>query len=228
MLAPMRSNADSTAPNLDVIYIDNHLLVVRKPSGMLAQGDRTGDRSLLEYGKAYVKAAFNKPGDAFLGLVHRLDRPTSGVMVFARTSKAAARLSEQFRARRIGKIYWALVEGKTPREGRMVDTLLRAGPSSTVSERGQEAVLGFRRLRFERGISWVEVRPKTGRHHQIRVQFAHRGHPVVGDFRYGARIGFPEKSLALHARALTLSHPTRKEEMTFTAAPEVFWPAKFR
>ena len=224
----MRSNADSTAPNLDVIYIDNHLLVVRKPSGMLAQGDRTGDRSLLEYGKAYVKAAFNKPGDAFLGLVHRLDRPTSGVMVFARTSKAAARLSEQFRARRIGKIYWALVEGKTPREGRMVDTLLRAGPSSTVSERGQEAVLGFRRLRFERGISWVEVRPKTGRHHQIRVQFAHRGHPVVGDFRYGARIGFPEKSLALHARALTLSHPTRKEEMTFTAAPEVFWPAKFR
>ena len=224
----MRSNADSTAPNLDVIYIDNHLLVVRKPSGMLAQGDRTGDRSLLEYGKAYVKAAFNKPGDAFLGLVHRLDRPTSGVMVFARTSKAAARLSEQFRARRIGKIYWALVEGKTPREGRMVDTLLRAGPSSTVSERGQEAVLGFRRLRFERGISWVEVRPKTGRHHQIRVQFAHRGHPVVGDFRYGARIGFPEKSLALHARALTLSHPTRKEKMTFTAAPEVFWPAKFR
>ncbi len=228
MLAPMRSNADSTAPNLDVIYIDNHLLVVRKPSGMLAQGDRTGDRSLLEYGKAYVKAAFNKPGDAFLGLVHRLDRPTSGVMVFARTSKAAARLSEQFRARRIGKVYWALVEGKTPREGRMVDTLLRAGPSSTVSERGQEAVLGFRRLRFERGISWVEVRPKTGRHHQIRVQFAHRGHPVVGDFRYGASIGFPEKSLALHARALTLSHPTRKEEMTFTAAPEVFWPAKFR
>ena len=224
----MRSNADSTAPNLDVIYIDNHLLVVRKPAGMLVQGDRTGDRSLLEYGKAYVKAAFNKPGDAFLGLVHRLDRPTSGVMVFARTSKAAARLSEQFRAHRIGKNYWALVEGKTPREGRMVDTLLRAGRSSKVSDRGQEAVLGFRRLRFERGISWVEVRPKTGRHHQIRVQFAHRGHPVVGDFRYGARTGFPEKSLALHARALTLSHPTRKEEMTFTAAPEVFWPAKFR
>ena len=224
----MRSNPKSSTTNLEVIYIDNHLLVVRKPSGMLAQGDRTGDRSLLEYGKAYVKAAFNKPGDAFLGLVHRLDRPTSGVMVFARTSKAAARLSEQFRARRIGKIYWALVEGKTPREGRMADTLLRAGPSSRVSDRGQEAVLGFRRLRFERGISWVEVRPKTGRHHQIRVQFAHRGHPVVGDFRYGASIGFPEKSLALHARALTLLHPTRKEEMTFTAAPEVFWPAKVR
>ncbi len=224
----MRSNADSTAPNLDIIYVDNHLLVVRKPAGMLVQGDRTGDRSLLEYGKAYVKAAFNKPGDAFLGLVHRLDRPTSGVMVFARTSKAAARLSEQFRARQIGKIYWALVEGKTPREGRMADTLLRAGPSSTVSDRGQEAVLAFRRLRFERGISWVEVRPKTGRHHQIRVQFAHRGHPVVGDFRYGGRVRFPEKSLALHARALTLLHPTRKEEMTFTAAPEVFWPAKFR
>jgi 23S rRNA-/tRNA-specific pseudouridylate synthase len=157
----MRSNADSTAPNLDVIYIDNHLLVVRKPSGMLAQGDRTGDRSLLEYGKAYVKAAFNKPGDAFLGLVHRLDRPTSGVMVFARTSKAAARLSEQFRARRIGKIYWALVEGKTPREGRMVDTLLRAGPSSTVSERGQEAVLGFRRLRWGEYRGWRSGRKRA-------------------------------------------------------------------
>ena len=224
----MRANADSTVVNPDVIYMDNHLLVVRKPAGMLVQGDRTGDRSLLEDGKAYVKAAFNKPVDAFLGLVHRLDRPTSGVMVLARTSKAAARLSEQFRAHRIGKVYWALVQGKTPREGRMADLLLRTGPSSTVSDKGREAVLGFRRLRFERGISWVEVRPKTGRHHQIRVQFAHRGHPVLGDLRYGARIGFPEKSLALHARALTLSHPTRKEEMTFQAAPEAFWPSRFR
>ena len=214
--------------NLDVIYMDNHLLVVRKPAGVLVQGDRTGDRSLLESGRAHVKAAFNKPGDAFLGLVHRLDRPTSGVMVFARTSKAAARLSEQFRAHSIGKIYWALVEGKTSREGRMTDLLLREGRSSTVSANGREAVLEFRRLRFDRGISWVEVRPKTGRHHQIRVQFARRGHPVLGDLRYGARIGFPEKSLALHARALTLSHPTRREEMTFKAAPEAFWPARFR
>ena len=213
---------------LDVIYMDNHLLVVRKPAGMLVQGDRTGDVSLLEHGKAYVKAAFNKPGDAFLGLVHRLDRPTSGVMVFARTSKAASRLSEQFRAHKIGKVYWALVEGKTPGEGRMTDRLLRAGPSSAVSDRGREAVLGFRRLRFERGISWVEVRPETGRHHQIRVQFAHRGHPVLGDFRYGSRIRFPEKSLALHARSLSLSHPTRKEEMTFHAAPEAYWPSRFR
>lgn len=213
---------------IDVIYMDNHLLVVRKPAGMLVQGDRTGDVSLLEHGKAHVKAAFNKPGDAFLGLVHRLDRPTSGVMVFARTSKAAARLSEQFRDHKIGKVYWALVEGKTPGAGRMTDRLLRAGPSSAVSDRGREAVLEFRRLRFARGISWVEVRPETGRHHQIRVQFAHRGHPVLGDLRYGARIGFPKRSLALHARALTLSHPTRKEEMTFSAAPEAFWPSRFR
>ena len=213
---------------LDVIYMDNHLLVVRKPAGMLVQGDRTGDVSLLEYGKAYVKTAFKKPGDAFLGLVHRLDRPTSGVMVFARTSKAAARLSEQFRTQKIGKVYWALVEGKTPGAGRMADRLLRAGPSSAVSDRGREAALGFRRLRFERGISWAEVRPETGRHHQIRVQFAHRGHPVLGDFRYGSRIRFPAKSLALHARSLTLSHPTRHEEMTFNAAPEAYWPSRFR
>ncbi len=224
----MRSSPKSSPATLDVIYVDNHLLVVRKPAGTLVQGDRTGDVSLLEYGKAYVKAAFNKPGDAFLGLVHRLDRPTSGVMVFARTSKAAARLSEQFRAQTIGKVYWALVQGKTPREGRMADALLRSGPSSKVSDRGQEASLGFRRLGFERGISWVEVRPGTGRHHQIRVQFAHRGHPVLGDFRYGSRIGFPKKSLALHARTLTLLHPTRKEEMTFSAAPEAFWPSRFR
>lgn len=213
-----------------VLYVDNHLLVVHKPAGVLVQGDRTGDRTLLEDAKAYVKEAFDKPGNVYLGIVHRLDRPASGVVVFARTSKAAARLSEQFRARQVQKVYWALVEGKTPHGETWVDRLERKGPTSRVVKggRGQEAVLTFRRLGYRRKVSWVEVEPQTGRHHQIRVQFAHRGHPVLGDFRYGAQVKFPNRALALHARSLALSHPTRREEMTFEAEPEAFWPEGFR
>jgi RluA family pseudouridine synthase len=214
----------------DVLYVDNHLLVVNKPSGTLVQGDRTGDRSLLEESKAYVKVAFNKPGNVFLGLVHRLDRPTSGVVVFARTSKAASRLSDQFRRRDIKKTYWALVEGEVPEHGRLEDRLVRNGPTSKVSDGsdGQEAALGFRRLKYQGDVSWIEVDLETGRHHQVRVQFSHRGHPVIGDFRYGSRIKFPNKALALHARSLALIHPTTKEEMRFEAEPEGIWPQEFR
>ncbi len=214
----------------DVLYVDNHLLVVNKPSGILVQGDRTGDRSLLEEAKDYVKVVFDKPGNVFLGLVHRLDRPTSGVIVFARTSKAASRLSDQFRKREVKKTYWALVEGELPANGRLEDRLVRNGPTSRVSDgvEGQKAELDFRRLKFEEDVSWVEVSLESGRHHQVRVQFAHRGHPVIGDFRYGSSVSFPNKALALHARTLVLSHPTRKEEMRFEAEPEKFWPERFR
>jgi 23S rRNA pseudouridine1911/1915/1917 synthase len=214
----------------DVLYVDNHLLVVNKPSGTLVQGDRTGDRSLLEESKDYVKVAFDKPGNVFLGLVHRLDRPTSGVIVFARTSKAASRLSDQFRRREIKKTYWALVEGKVPPHGRLEDWLIRDGQTSKVSNgtEGQKAALEFKRLTFDQGISWLEVDLESGRHHQVRVQFSHRGHPVIGDLRYGSRVSFPNKAIALHARSLVLTHPTRKEEMRFEAEPEDFWPHEFR
>ena len=215
---------------LKILYTDNHLLVVRKPAGLLVQGDRTGDTSLLDCARQYIKDQFNKPGNVYLGLVHRLDRPTSGVVVFALTSKAAKRLSEQFREGNIRKIYWALVQGKTPPEGTLVDRIRRHGPKSHISKGtdGQYAELSFRRLRYRKGMSWIEIELATGRHHQIRVQFAHRGHPVIGDFRYGSKIKFGQRALALHARSLTISHPTRKEEMTFVAGLEPFWPIQFR
>ncbi len=215
---------------MKILYTDNHLLVVRKPAGMLVQGDRTGDTSLLDHARKQIKDKFNKPGNVYLGLVHRLDRPTSGVVVFALTSKAAKRLSEQFRVGSVRKIYWALVEGKTPPDGTLVDRIHRHGPTSHIAKgsRGQRAELSFRRIQYHKGVSWVEVELVTGRHHQIRVQFSHRGYPVIGDFRYGSKIKFGKKALALHARSLTINHPTRKEEMTFVAEVEPFWPKQFR
>jgi 23S rRNA pseudouridine1911/1915/1917 synthase len=213
-----------------VLYIDNHLLAVCKPAGMLTQGDRTGDISLLERCRIYVKQQFNKPGNVFLGLVHRLDRPVSGVVVLARTSKAAARLSAQFRARQVQKTYWALVEGKIPAEGSLVDCIGRIGARGHIAKEtpGVLAELQFTRLGYHQGISWVEINLGTGRHHQIRVQFAHYGYPLVGDIRYGATCPFTRHALALHARALSLSHPTRPQALTFIAEPERHWPPHFR
>ena len=213
-----------------VLYVDNHLLAVCKPAGMLTQGDRTGDTSLLELCRTYVKQQFNKPGNVFLGLVHRLDRPVSGVVVLARTSKAAARLAAQFRARQIQKTYWALVEGKIPAEGILVDRLGRRGATSHIAKEtpGVLAELQFTRLGYCQRISWVEVNLVTGRHHQIRVQFAHYGYPLVGDLRYGATQPYTRHALGLHARALSLRHPTRPQPLTFIAEPESHWPQHFR
>lgn len=212
-----------------VLYLDNHLLAVSKPAGLLTQGDRTGDPSLLELCRTYVQQTFHKPGKAFLGLVHRLDRPVSGVVVFARTSKAAARLSAQFRARHVHKIYWALVEGKVPAEGTLVDRIRRTGARSHIATEGEGmlATLQFTRLGYAQGISWVEIDLGTGRHHQIRVQLAHYGHPLVGDLRYGATRSFTRHALALHARCLQVTHPTRPEVLTFTAEPQGHWPPHF-
>jgi RluA family pseudouridine synthase len=210
----------------EVLFVDNHLLVVCKPAGLLVQADRTGDASLLELCRMYVKQTFNKPGKVFLGLVHRLDRPVSGVLVFARTSKAAARLSAQFRLRQVTKRYWALVEGQVPLEGTLVDRVVRTGVHSRIGTTGigQHAALRFRRLAYRQETSWVEVDLGTGRHHQIRVQLAHYGHPVLGDRRYGSTRRFAPGSIALHARSLTITHPTRYDEMTFTAKPGSHWP----
>jgi len=213
---------------LQVLFLDNHLLVVHKPAGLLVQGDRTGDITLLDNARSSLKETFRKPGNVYLAVVHRLDRPTSGVLLFARTSKAAARLAEQFRRRQVRKIYWALVEGKVPAEGSMQHRLARKeGRSRVVEEGGREALLRFRRLRYARGVSWVEVELLTGRHHQIRVQFAHVGHSLLGDFRYGSKIKFGKKALALHARSLTIVHPTRREEMTFVDDPGQDWFTPF-
>ena len=210
---------------MNVIYKDNHLLVVNKPCGQLVQGDQTGRPTLLDEGKAWLKEQYGKPGNVFLGLVHRLDRPASGVVVLARTSKAASRLSDEIRSHRAKKTYWARVSGETPRSGIWTDRLLREAYSSRVVDPpdGKEALLSFTRQRFDGKSSTVEIDLKTGRHHQIRVQFAHRGHPILGDRRYGSASEYTPDAIALHAREMCIKHPTRDENMLFVAEPASSW-----
>lgn len=221
----------SDPARLNVLYEDNHLLVVNKPAGLLVQGDRTGDTTLAETAKEYIKGKYHKPGRVYLGIVQRIDRPASGVILLARTSKAARRLSRQFQQHSPRKYYWALVSGQVPRQEQLIDYITRNGPTSHITSnrsRGKYAELHFKRLKFKDNISWVGVELLTGRHHQIRIQFAHRGHPLLGDFRYGSSLKFPQRAIALHARSLTITHPIKKERLTFIADPAPFWPANFR
>ena len=207
---------------LNILYEDNHLLVICKPAGILVQGDRTGDVTLLSLAKDYIKEKYNKPGDVFLGLVHRLDRPASGVIVFARTSKAAGRLMKQFQQRQIKKIYYCLAAGELPLNGNWKDRIERREATSFIAKGELNAALSFKRLKFQNVVSLSEVKLHTGKHHQIRVQFASRGFPIIGDFRYGSKIKFPNRAIALHARELRLEHPTTKELLTFQCKPD--WP----
>ena len=212
-----------------ILHLDNHLLVVDKPAGLLSQGDVTGDETVLTWGKAFLKEKFAKPGNVFLALVHRLDRPASGVMVLARTSKAAARLAEQFRQRTPEKRYLAIVEGTMEGAGQCEDFLLKADRHVRVVRPGtpgaKPARLAWHARATDDGLSLVEVTLDTGRAHQIRVQLAHLGHPILGDFRYGARRELDGRNLALHAYRLTIEHPTRRMPMTFITAPS--WPGLF-
>lgn len=208
------------------LFEDNHLLVVQKPFGMLSQGDPTGDLSLLDWGKSYLKERYQKPGRVYLGLVHRLDRPTGGLLVFARTSKSAARLSQQFRDRQVGKVYLAVVEGCLSGAGTLTDHLGRVPGKNLVRAFSgprpgtKEAQLEYRALQTVGERSLVEVRPLTGRRHQIRVQLRQLGHPIVGDVKYGNTAPLPDRSIALLAYRLELTHPVRKEPIAVTAR----WP----
>lgn len=210
---------------MKIIYEDNHLLVVNKLPGQLVQGDQTGRTTLLEEGKAWLKEKYNKPGNVFLGLVHRLDRPASGVVVLARTTKAASRLSEEIRSRRPRKTYWAQVAGEIPPQGQFVDQLERDEFNSRVvaAPAGKEACLSYKRLNYAKGVSFVEIALETGRHHQIRVQFGSRGFPILGDRRYGSTQAFGVDAIALHAREMIILHPTQREEMSFVAEPNDDW-----
>ena len=200
---------------------------MHKPSGLLVQGDRSGDETLLDQVKDWLKVEFNKPGNVYLGLVHRLDRPTSGVVMLARTSKAACRLSEQFRQGHPQKRYRCIVHGNgLPIKGEWTDSIDRVGHGSRiVSTGGKQAQLTYKVLAEVNGQSLVEVRLLTGRHHQIRVQFAHRGFPVLGDQRYGSRQEFGKRSIALHAAELQIKHAIRTEILTICAPLPVTWPA---
>jgi len=207
-----------------IIYEDNHLLTLNKPNGWLVQGDRTGDATLTDWGKAYLREKYGKVGEVFLHPVHRLDRPVSGLVLLARTSKALTRLTAAFRERRVEKVYWALVLSPPPaREGELQHYLLkdtarnrvRVVPPGTAG--AQHGVLRYRWLRAVGPWHLLEVQPYTGRPHQIRVQLAAMGCPIVGDVKYGAPEPLPEGAVGLHSRSLVIEHPVRRQQLQIDA-----------
>ncbi len=214
------SSPASINGQITVLYEDNHLFVVNKPAGLLTQKDHTGAPDLLTICKQFLKEKYSKPGNVFLGLVHRLDRPVSGAVVLAKTSKAAARLSEQIKNREIEKKYIALVEGEVPTSGWWRDGISRKKSWAFIDHQGKDAQLLFERKDLRHGISMVEITLLTGRHHQIRIQFASRGFPIVGDMRYGGKQQFVSGSIALHSCHLAFLHPTRKKTLAFTCEPD--------
>lgn len=213
---------------LKVIYEDNHIIVVEKPVNIPSQGDKTGDIDMLTIIKDYLKGKYNKPGNVYLGLIHRLDRPVGGVMVFAKTSKAAARLSEQVREKIFQKTYLVVVNGKMEAEkGYLEDYLLkneRNNISKVVKEgtkNSKYASLDYEVIRYneEINLSALKIDLHTGRHHQIRVQLSSRDHSIYGDQKYGGR--GHGKQIALWAYSLKIQHPITKEEMVFKSVPEI-------
>ena len=221
--------------NLDVLYEDNHCLAVNKPAGVPSQGDETGSESLGDLVTRYLRMRYDKPGKVYVGLLHRLDRPTSGVVLLAKTSKAAGRLSAQFRAGTITKVYWAIVEGgPAGDDGEWIDQLekdRRINRSRVLAEgdsEGKEARVVFRVLERSASETKLELRPETGRSHQLRAQLAGRGMPIIGDSKYGARTRIVASDgrgrIALHARELTFTHPTRGEAIAVVAPLPADWP----
>ena len=222
-----------SAPPLEILYEDNHCLAVFKPSGCVTTHFQGKEETLDRAVKAYLKEKHQKPGNVFLGIVHRLDKPTSGVLLFARTSKAADRLARQFREGTIEKIYWAVVEGTVTRTAGSLEDWLRkdqeAGRVEVVepdAPGARQALLHYQTKSTHGGLSLLEVRPQTGRTHQLRVQFAHHGHPIYGDAKYGL-VHTYGNAIGLHARSLTFLHPIRYEPITLTADPPRPWRGRF-
>ena len=217
--------------NVNVIYEDNHLLSVVKPSDIPVQADASGALDMLTLLKSFLKEKYNKPGNVYLGLVHRLDRPVGGVMVFAKTSKAASRLSEQIRERETGKTYLTVVHGcpKNPSD-RLIHYLLKDYNTNTVSvvsphtEASKQAILEYTLLKQAQNMSLVEIKLLTGRNHQIRVQMAAIGTPLFGDVKYGSREEKGRGHPALWSYSMSINHPVTKERMTFQAPPPHEFP----
>ena len=224
----------STKNNLHVLFEDNHLIVINKQSGDIIQGDKTGDTPLSEIVKEYIKEKYHKPGNVFLGVVHRLDRPTTGVVVFARTSKGLERFNKMLRDKQVDKTYWAVVKNKPAKD---IDTLtgfLKKNPKNNKStaytseiEGSKKAILHYKLLKSLDNYHLLEVDLETGRHHQIRCQLAAIGSPIKGDLKYGFNRSNKDASIHLHARKIEFIHPVTKEPISIIAPTpkEVIWEA---
>jgi len=209
---------------MNVLYEDNHIIIVSKRAGEIVQGDKTGDTPLLDTVKQYVAERYNKPGNVFLGLVHRLDRPVSGIVLFARTSKALSRLSELFRTRALRKVYWAIVTNEPAQpEGTLTHWLTRNEKTNTARAYDREvpgskkAVLDYKVIARSDRYWLLQIELHTGRHHQIRCQLSKMGCPIKGDLKYGAPRSNPDGSISLHARLLEFEHPVSHIPISVTA-----------
>jgi len=214
----------SHSKNLQILYEDNHLIILNKRVGDIVQGDKTGDIPLSEIVKQYLAEKYNKPGAAFLGVVHRIDRPTSGIVIFAKTSKALSRLNKMLVDKTIQKTYWAVVQDRVElTEGTLVNYLRKneknnkASVYDTETEGTKKAVLHYKVIKYLDKYTLLEIDLETGRHHQIRSQLAHLGHPVKGDVKYGFKRPNADAGIHLHARRLSLVHPVSKELLEIEA-----------
>ena len=208
--------------NIDVIFEDNHLIAVNKKSGEIVQGDKTGDEPLSERVKKYLKVKYNKPGNVFLGTIHRIDRPTSGIVIFAKTSKALSRMNEKFRQNKISKTYWAIVKNRLPKKNNLLEHYLLKNQKKNKSflsteEKGKLSILEYNFLNNLNNYFLYEIFPKTGRHHQIRVQLSTMGSPIKGDLKYGAKRSNTNGGINLHAKKIDFNHPVTKESVSIEA-----------
>ncbi len=210
--------------DLDILFEDNHLIIVNKRSGEIVQGDKTGDEPMSEKVKRYIKQQYNKPGDVFIGTPHRIDRPTSGIVIFAKTSKALMRLNKMFQDKEIQKTYWAIVKNPPKnKEGKLVHYLKKneaknkSFAQETMFQGAKMAELTYKVIFDFDNYYLLEILPKTGRHHQIRVQLSEMGSPIKGDLKYGFNRSNKDASISLHARKISFLHPVRKEQMEVVA-----------
>jgi 23S rRNA pseudouridine1911/1915/1917 synthase len=224
----------STKDTLEILFEDNHLLIVNKKSGDIVQADKTGDKPLSEVVKEYIKEKYNKPGDVFLGVIHRLDRPTSGIIIFARTSKALERLNKMLRERNVSKTYWAVIKNNPKNTKDTLIHFLKKNPKNNKStvfkkeaEGSKKAILHYTIIKNLKNYSLLEIDLETGRHHQIRAQLSFIGSPIKGDLKYGASRSNKDGSIHLHARKINFTHPVSKKIITIIAPVpnEVIWNA---
>tara|TARA_B100000029_G_scaffold513057_1_gene611429 strand:- start:28 stop:714 length:687 start_codon:yes stop_codon:yes gene_type:complete len=218
----------------NIIFEDNHLIIVNKPAGILVQGDKTGDKSLIDLVKEYLKIEYSKKGNVFLGLVNRIDRPTSGIVILSKTSKALSRMNSLFKNRKIKKFYWAIISKSFPENEGILNGWFRKNSklnkSYVYDNKVSNSKLGslkYNRIKDFKKYSLFEIDLETGRHHQIRSQFSKLGYPIVGDLKYGAKRSLKDGSIYLHSRRVIFEHPIKKIKIDLTAIPpkNVLWTA---